>query len=401
MRKFLNALIVSLIILTFFNISLVSPSIEKAKAEEQVWVEVNNGLYGGTIRSLVIDPTDTQTIYAGTYGGIFKSTNGGLSWTAVNTGLTNFDVHYLAIDPQNPTIIYAGTRSKGVFKTTTVYTITSSVEPGGTISPSGSVSVSPGETQKFTITANTGYRIKQILVDGNPITITNALSMEYTFTNVTSDHTIQASFEQLSFKITSSAGTGGTISPSGTASVNYGDSKTFTITPSYGYKVSDVKIDGKSIGPVSSYTFTNIIQDHTIEAIFEKSEIVIILQIGNKYFTVNGETRTLDSPPIIKNGRTLLPIRAVVEALGGQVEWNDNTKAVTIRLGSNTIILQIGNANASVNGKDTPIDPQNLKVVPEIINSRTMLPLRFVAENLGATVDWDGTTKKITITYTK
>ena len=54
---------------------------------------------------------------------------------------------------------------------------------------------------------------------------------------------------------------------------------------------------------------------------------------------------------------------------------------------------------AKVNGVNTPIDPLNPKVVPLIINSRTMLPLRFVTENLGCTVDWDGTTKTITITY--
>ena len=87
-----------------------------------------------------------------------------------------------------------------------------------------------------------------------------------------------------------------------------------------------------------------------------------------------------------------------MEALGGTVGWNAKTQAVTISLGYNTIILQIGNANASVNGQDKYIDPQNLKVVPEIINSRTMLPLRFVAESLGCDVDWDNTTKTITIT---
>jgi hypothetical protein len=62
-------------------------------------------------------------------------------------------------------------------------------------------------------------------------------------------------------------------------------------------------------------------------------------------------------------------------------------------------MLQIGNANALVNGNNKLIDPQNLKVVPEIINGRTMLPLRFVAESLGADVQWDGTTRTITITY--
>jgi hypothetical protein len=111
--------------------------------------------------------------------------------------------------------------------------------------------------------------------------------------------------------------------------------------------------------------------------------------------------RTLDSPPIIKNNRTLLPIRAVVEALGGTVGWDASTKKVTVSLGATTIELWIGKSIAKVNGIDTPIDSSNSKVVPEIINSRTMLPLRFVTESLGCDVQWDGTTKTITITYSK
>ena len=203
------------------------------------------------------------------------------------------------------------------------------------------------------------------------------------------------------FRISCFPASGGSISPSGTIQVNYGESKTFTITPYSGYKISTVKVDGKSIGPVSSYTFTNITSDHTIEATFEeeKKETVIILQIGDKNFTVNGGTRTLDSPPIIKNGRTLLPIRAVVEALGGTAGWDATERKVTVTLSSTTIELWIGKSIAKVNGIDTPIDATNSKVVPEIINSRTMLPLRFVAENLGCNVQWDGTTKTITIIY--
>ncbi len=204
------------------------------------------------------------------------------------------------------------------------------------------------------------------------------------------------------FTIVSSAGHGGLISPSGTITVNSGESKTFTITPNSGYKTSNVKVDGVLKGSVSAYTFTNITSDHSIEATFEKeiTQTVIILQIGNNTYTVNGTSNTLDSPPVIKNSRTLLPIRAIIESLGGTVEWVAETSTVIINLGSNSIRLQIGNANALVNGINTLIDSQNLKVVPEIINSRTMLPLRFVTENLGAKVDWNGTTQTITITYT-
>ena len=277
------------------------------------------------------------------------------------------------------------------------YTIKATSGVGGSISPSGTVTVNYGTDQIFTITPDTGYHIKDVKVDGKSV---GAVST-YTFTNVTSNHTIEAIFEPITFTITASASAGGTITPSGTVNVNYGDSKTFTITPNSGYKISNVKVDGGSVGSVSSYPFQNIISSHTIEATFEKeiTQTVIVLQIGKSTFTVNGSARTLDSPPIIKNSRTLLPIRAIVEALGGTIEWIPTTKSITIRLGSTYIGMQIGNSTAVVNGYVMNIDPDNPKVVPEIINSRTMLPLRFVAEKLGCDVQWDGTTKTITITY--
>jgi hypothetical protein len=139
----------------------------------------------------------------------------------------------------------------------------------------------------------------------------------------------------------------------------------------------------------------------TLAVIYKKPiEITsIILQIGSSTLTVNGEIKTLDSLPVIKNGRTLLPIRVVVEALGGTIGWDSTTKKVTVTLKDTTIELWIGNAQAKVNGTLKWIDETNHDVAPEIINSRTMLPLRFVAENLGADVVWDNATKTITITY--
>jgi hypothetical protein len=254
-----------------------------------------------------------------------------------------------------------------------------------------------GESISLTATPSTGYHFvdwKGDVAQGhetdNPLRVT-----------MDAHKTITATFEINTYTITSSAGIGGTILPSGTITVNCGDSKPFMITPSTGYKISDVKVDGVSVGTVSSYTFSNIIANHTIGAIFKKEiiTITIILQIGNNSFTVNGVPNTLDSPPVIKNSRTLLPIRAIIESLGGTVYWEATEKKVTVILGSKTIELWIGKSIAKVNGTDTPIDATNPKVVPEIINSRTMLPLRFVTENLGCDVQWDGTTKTITITY--
>ncbi len=132
---------------------------------------------------------------------------------------------------------------------------------------------------------------------------------------------------------------------------------------------------------------------------------VIILQINNSMMTVNGKPYEIDpgrgTKPIIKNDRTLVPIRAIVEALGGTITWVpvNNGIAVTIKLGSVVINLQTEKPTATVNGKIVYIDSDNHKIVPEIINNRTMLPIRFIAERLGAKVNWDSNTQTITITY--
>jgi|GEM_PF-1104937 len=131
-------------------------------------------------------------------------------------------------------------------------------------------------------------------------------------------------------------------------------------------------------------------------------QTMITLRINSPYITVNGISKKIDSQnskPIIKNGRTLLPIRSLVESLGGNVAWYPKTRQVGITLNGHTILLTIGKNMALVDGIKTPIDSNNPKVVPEIINGRTYLPLRFVAENLGCMIDWDPTTKTISIYY--
>ena len=155
---------------------------------------------------------------------------------------------------------------------TATYKITASCNEGGTISPSGEVTVKKGESQSFTITPNAGYKIKSVTVDGsNQGTITT-----YTFSNVNAAHTITAEFEKLTYNISASCGTGGTISPSGTTSVAYGSSKTYTIQPMDGYEIADVTVDGKSVGAVTSYTFSNIAQAHTIKATFRANGKIAI-----------------------------------------------------------------------------------------------------------------------------
>jgi hypothetical protein len=109
----------------------------------------------------------------------------------------------------------------------------------------------------------------------------------------------------------------------------------------------------------------------------------------------------LDAPPVIVAGRTLVPIRAVVESLGGTVAWDAASQTVTVSLDGTELKLVIGKSSALVNGKSTPVDSTSPNFAPQIVNSRTMLPLRFVAESLGADVQWEESTQTITITYPK
>ncbi len=97
----------------------------------------------------------------------------------------------------------------------------------------------------------------------------------------------------------------------------------------------------------------------------------------------------------------MIPIRIVVESIEGKIDWNATERKVTITKDNIVIELWIDNPVAKINGIPTPIDIQAPKLAPKIVAGRTFLPLRFVAENLGCEVGWDGKTQTITITYPK
>lgn len=127
----------------------------------------------------------------------------------------------------------------------------------------------------------------------------------------------------------------------------------------------------------------------------------IVLTIGNPYMKINGQAIEIDpgkgTAPVIVSGRTFLPIRAVIEAMGGTVAWDGSTSKVTIVFNKQTINLWIGKTTATVNGA-----AKNLDVAPYISSTgRTMLPLRFVTENLGCNVIWNGPEQTVTINYGK
>ncbi|WP_367363233.1 hypothetical protein [Mesotoga sp.] len=95
-----------------------------------------------------------------------------------------------------------------------------------------------------------------------------------------SDRDLVANFSKTSYTIVATAGSGGTISPSGNVVVEHGASKSFTITPDSGYEIDDVFVDGSSVGKVSSYTFDNVTSNHTIEAAFKKKTYTVTLSVN-------------------------------------------------------------------------------------------------------------------------
>ena len=127
---------------------------------------------------------------------------------------------------------------------------------------------------------------------------------------------------------------------------------------------------------------------------------VIKLTIGDVNATVDGKNVTNDVAPIVVNDRTMLPIRFVAEALGASVSWFERTKTVSIQSKDVDISLTIGGKSAEVTDRKSyrwKTETVELDSPSFIENGRTYLPLRFVAEKLGADVQWDGATQTITI----
>ena len=123
----------------------------------------------------------------------------------------------------------------------------------------------------------------------------------------------------------------------------------------------------------------------------EKTEIKLV--IDKAEITTNGVAKALDVPAQIVDSRTLVPLRAIFEALGATVEWDGETRTVTSEMDGTNIKLTIDDKNLYVNGEAKVLD-----VPAMIIEGRTMVPARAVAEAYGATVAWDGETRTVTIT---
>ncbi len=155
--------------------------------------------------------------------------------------------------------------------------IFASAGDGGTISPPGITQVPCGGSQTYTFDPFPCSSVDSVIVDG----VTFGPMPSYTFTNVTTPHTISVTFLSGSLLINATSGPGGSIEPSGLVPVSCGGNRTFIINPGGCSQIGDVLVDGISVGAVSSYEFTNVTIEHTISAVFSFSSSTITASAGS------------------------------------------------------------------------------------------------------------------------
>lgn len=149
------------------------------------------------------------------------------------------------------------------------FVIVPSAGEHGIITPPIPQTVVAGGSVTFSIVADSGYKVQDVLVDG----VSVGAMTSYEFVDVRADHTLSATFEQdtqVTYVISPSPGAHGQITPPIPQTVPAGGSVTFQFVPDEGYRVADVQVDGASVGARTSYEFTDVRADHTLAATFER-----------------------------------------------------------------------------------------------------------------------------------
>ncbi len=173
-----------------------------------------------------------------------------------------------------------------------------------------------------------------------------------------------------------------------------GEKVIITVTPDAGKRVDEVIVTDEdneiiTVTKVGDNKYSFIMPEGAVNVVVttEKADYDtrVVLQIGNRNVVVGNKTFTNDVAPVIVDNRTMVPIRVITEALGGTADWNEATRTVTLTIDGKVLRMTI---DQTIAGFD---------VAPVIINSRTYVPIRYVAEALGAKVEWIADTQQIII----
>jgi len=248
---------------------------------------------------------------------------------------------------------------------------------------------------------------------GNPL-ITTPAAVDPIPTEIGPSFTLPASTEGIGFRLFRSTNIGErgidvagfTIQSTEFIDVNVSPNTT------YYYSLYEVTYEADQFNEIYEDTLIRLIQQWTVTtpeeilgggATTPGQKHFISMELDSPYMTVDGLVKEIDpgrgTVATTINSRTMVPIRAIAEEIGGAnadvVGWDDATQTVTIELNSLELKMTIGSKICTVNGQDMEMD-----VAPAIINERTLLPLRFFGENLGYTVSFLSTKRQAVVVFT-
>jgi hypothetical protein len=228
--------------------------------EYTVTLSANNSDWGTVTGAGTFEEGETVTVNATANGGYIF-----VNWTENGDEVSTVAEYSFTITDNRDLV------ANFVAFSPVTFTITAIADPNGIITPSGAVQVASGANQTFEAAPISGYNLSAIYVDGVFDANASATGI-YTFENVTANHIITAFFAKKTYQITTIAGAGGYITPENPI-VEHGGSVTLNFVPQTGYKINTVLIDGVA-NPAAVlsgfYTFTNVIQAHTVEVTFTK-----------------------------------------------------------------------------------------------------------------------------------
>ncbi len=124
----------------------------------------------------------------------------------------------------------------------------------------------------------------------------------------------------------------------------------------------------------------------------DNADVEVKFRVGDSVISINGTDTQVQTPYVVGDGVTLVPLRVITEAFGANVSWDGSTQTITLDYPNVNIVLQIGNSIADVNQA-----ARQLSSSPQLTNGTTMVPLRFISETFGATVTYDDNTREITV----
>lgn len=200
---------------------------------------------------------------------------------------------------------------------------------GGSIDPSGEVFVFDGHNKTFNVTALSCFNITDVIINNTENLGAQTSPFQFNFTNVSSNQSIEAEFALIQYPITASAGTGGTITPSGVVNVSCGADQQFSISPYQNYNITSVMVDDQDQGALRNYTFTDVQTSHRISANFTQIIKTYDINATSDPYTIisphglltypEGENKTFITQA--KPGSDLLNVSVDNETYGSIGSW--------------------------------------------------------------------------------